>query len=91
MDYKVILTREMLYKKHFSPTAALILQRKHFDDTKIRAGFVGGILQSLVFSKIRAGLTQPFISTNEMASTKKKGLPKSKKCIFKCIFWVNLI
>jgi len=45
----------MLYKKHFSPTAALILQSKQFAKTKIRAGFVGNILNQLFSAKLGLG------------------------------------
>ncbi|MDP2924353.1 MAG: hypothetical protein Q8O30_11665 [Candidatus Omnitrophota bacterium] len=61
----------LLHTEHFSPTAALILQKKQFTNAKRRAVLVGDIVKSITFNKIRAGLTQPFISTYEKASYEK--------------------
>ncbi|MDP2922473.1 MAG: hypothetical protein Q8O30_01970 [Candidatus Omnitrophota bacterium] len=64
-----MLARKMLlHTNHFSPTAALILQNRKFANAKRRADLVGNTVKSITFSKIRAGLTQPFISTNEKPS-----------------------
>ena len=51
--------------------------------------FKGNIL-SIILSKIKAGLTQPFISTNKNASYgKEKAAQRAKTAFSKCVFWVT--
>jgi len=73
--------------KHFSPTAALILQKEQFANAEEKADLAGKTLKSITFSKIRAGLTQPFIPTNENLLMKNKGLPQGQKIHFSNAFF----
>jgi len=51
----IFLTRKMLWKKHFAPTAALILQRKQYISKKRKAVFVGTILNQPFSVKLGLG------------------------------------
>ena len=76
MNKKTLASQKLInpknaFTKHFSPTVALILQNGQFINAKREVGFVGGSLRSIILGKIRARLTQPFISTNEKPSYEK--------------------
>ncbi|MDP2924436.1 MAG: hypothetical protein Q8O30_12095 [Candidatus Omnitrophota bacterium] len=54
---------------------------------KGRGNLVEHVVKSITFSKIRAGLTQPFISTDENLLMKNKGLPLGQKMHFPNAFF----